>query len=210
MPKGQQQEGATQSEEPSPWWGEEAAPLPRGRAEDARAGLPGCGSARLPWQGSVFHTCSTALLPCPWCPGRSVGFLERFANCTQKTFARQLPFRGKQPCEAPGELGEVGTGEVEQHQCTPSASRLLKTITKCQDALYKLWLSVGATGCSRKGVGAACRTPSCITSIRGSLISCLCPGVLGNTASFTRTPPPHPFQACTSPGLTFSRSCCSL
>lgn len=128
------------------WWGEEAAPLPRSRAEDAWAGLPGCGSARLPWQGSVFHTCSTALLPCPWCPGCSVGFLERFANCTQKTFARQLPFRGKQPCEAPGELGEVGTGEVEQHQCTPSASRLLKTITKCQDALYKLWLSVGGTG----------------------------------------------------------------
>lgn len=63
-----------------------------------------------PWQVSVFHACSTALLPCLWCPGRSVGFLKRFANCTQKTFAQQLPFRGKQLCEAPGELGEVGTG----------------------------------------------------------------------------------------------------
>lgn len=48
------------------------------------------------------------------------------------------------------------------------------------------------------------------TSIQGSLISCLCPGVLGNTASFTLTPPAHPFQVCTSPRLTFSRSCWSL
>lgn len=49
-----------------------------------------------------------------------------------------------------GSLERSGQEGLEQHQHIPSASRLLKAITKCQDALYKLWLSAGATGCSRK------------------------------------------------------------